>query len=171
MRRPFDSRAGSIGLVGLQRQLELQHGLVDEVRHRDRQQRDLVLDRMIRQCSAYQAIGDLGEGQRAADRERASLRAGHGAHAGEANPDGDGATRTLLGAQSAGNAIGEVPQHRADQLRRRIASTECRLSTDGAGTTSGMHPTLVVVGGKRADLRTEGATEQRLQRTVGDAAN
>ena len=73
----------------------------------------------------------------------------------------------MLGAQPSGDPIGEVTEHRADQFGRHVAPPEARLRADRSGAALRLHPTLVVVGGERADLSAERASEQRLQRAVG----
>ncbi len=86
---------------------------------------------------------------------------------GEADPHRDGATGAVLGAQPAGDAIGEVPEHRADQLGRDVAAPERRLRADRSRSPVRLHPTVIVVGRERADLSAERPAEQRLQRAVG----
>ena len=122
---------------------------------------------MIGERLVHESLGDLGEGQRRRHRMRAGVRAGDRAHAGKADPDGDGAPGAMFGAQPPGNAVGEMAEHRADEFGRDVATAERRLRADRSRATLRLHPTLVVVGRERADLGAERPTEQRLQRAVG----
>ena len=73
---PFFSAGTAILVLKSKREFQLRCRVVLKIRHRDRQQRDGLLVRVIRQDVPHQLLGDLGQGCRRRNRRRQRGRAG-----------------------------------------------------------------------------------------------
>ena len=99
-----------------------------QMRHRDGEQRDGPLGRMVGQRMAHQLLGDFGEHRRRRDRLVERERPRHRAHVGKAHPHGHRPSRPRLGPQPRGDPVGEVEQRRAEHalLGRPLADRRLR---------------------------------------------
>src|SRR5258708_2125756 len=94
--------------------LELQLRALLEIRYRDRQERDSLLTRMLREDSAHQFLGDFGKDCRRRSRRVERYGTADGAQVGEANPDRHRSAWPGIGPKPAANPVRKVAQRRAE---------------------------------------------------------
>src|SRR5260370_6825966 len=92
--------------------LELQLRALLEIRYRDRQERDGLLTRMLREHRAQQFLGDLGKDCRRRNRRVERYGTADGAQVGEANPDRHRSAGPGIGPNPAPNPLPKMPQRR-----------------------------------------------------------
>src|SRR5580700_8165011 len=103
--------------------LELQLRALLEIRYRDREERDGLLTRMLREHRAHQFLGDLGKDCRRRNRRVECYGTTDGAQVGEANPDRHRSAGPGIGPKPAANPVRKMAQRRSEKaLFSRLAS-------------------------------------------------
>src|SRR5882762_2576818 len=103
--------------------LELQLRALLEIRYRDRQERDGLLTRMLREHRAHQFFGDLGKDCRRRNRRVERYGTAKRAQVGEANPDRHRPAGPGIGPKPAANPVRKMAQRRSENaLFSRLAA-------------------------------------------------
>ncbi len=93
-----------------EREFQLQVWVLLKVRHGDRQQRDGLLVRVLRQNAAHQLFGDFGKDRRRRNRRIERYRTRDRAKVGEADANRDSPARPGFGPQPAANSVRKMAQ-------------------------------------------------------------
>jgi hypothetical protein len=105
------------------REFELHVRVLLEARHQDRQERNDLLFGVMRECRAYQLLGDFGNDRGCRNRFVERYGAGDGVEVGEANANRRGPTRPRFGPESAGNPIRKMTQRESKQVTQFIPTS------------------------------------------------
>ena len=134
------------------------------MRHRDRQERNVPLPRVVGADPAHQLLGDLGEQGGRRYRRRQGRCARHRAEVGKPHAHGHGPAGEGLGPEPGPDPVGEVQQRRPEHLLLERLPAERRLRAGGAGPAMRADDARIPIPRQRPELLSGRLADQALQR-------